>query len=66
MNKMIIMCVYFFNPRARYTLLIYNFSTKNGKRARADIYNPIRILIIINLELNKEESLFLKSIAENF
>ena len=44
MNKMIITCVNFFNPR--YTLLMYNFSTKKKKkknRARTDIYSNIRI-----------------------
>ena len=43
MNKMIITCVNFFNPR--YTLLMYNFSTKKKKknRARTDIYIYIYI-----------------------
>ena len=41
MNKMIITCVNFFNPR--YTLLMYNFSTKKKKKKteQEQIYIPI-------------------------
>ena len=45
MNKMIITCVSFFNPR--YTLLMYNFSTKKKKKKTEQeqiyIYSNIRI-----------------------
>ena len=45
MNKMIITCVNFFNPR--YTLLMYNFSTKKKKKKKKTEQEQIYIYIYI-------------------